>query len=63
MLNTDLTLEEVLPSYVERLAYYPRLYASALSRSVRTTLVLGNAKAIRCRQWLPQLPQLARLLP
>ena len=63
MLNTDLTLEDVLPSYVERLPYYQRLYASALSRSVRATLAKGNKNAIRCRQWLPQLPQLARLLP
>ncbi len=35
VLDTDRTLEEILPFYVGRLPYYQRLYASALSRSVR----------------------------
>ena len=42
MLNTDLTLEEILPFYVRRLPYYQRLYASALSRSMRAAVTLGD---------------------
>ena len=55
MLNTDLTLEEVLPFYAPKLAYYQRLYASALSRSVRSTLALGQHGATSCRDWRKQL--------
>ena len=62
MLNTDLTLEEVLPTYVAKLPYYQRLHASALSRSLRATLLLGDRTAISCREWHLQLPQLARML-
>ncbi len=57
MLNTDLTLEEILPTYVGRLTYYQRLYASALSRSLRTAVTLGDQASIGCRQWLAQLPR------
>ncbi len=62
MLNTDLTLEEILPTYVGRLAYYQRLYASALSRSLRTAVTLGDQASISCRQWLGQLPRSTNLL-
>ncbi len=57
-LNTDLTLEEILPFYVDKLPYYQRLYASALSRSVRTSVVLGNDESNSCREWYTQLPAL-----
>jgi hypothetical protein len=63
MLDTDLTLEDVLPTYVARLPYYQRLHAAALSRSLRGTLKLGDRNAISCRDWFTQLPQLARMLP
>lgn len=56
-LNTDLTLEEILPFYVRRLPYYQRLYASALSRSMRTALILGDQASTSCRQWYTRLPQ------
>ena len=62
MLDTDLTLEEILPSYVGRLHYYQRLYASALSRSVRATMSSGNQALISSRQWRRQLPRLNNLL-
>ena len=55
MLSTDLTLEEVLPTYVAKLPYYERLYAAALSRSLRGTLLLGGQAAINCRQWVTKL--------
>ena len=57
MLDTDLTLEEILPYYAGRLGYYQRLYASALSRSVSTAVTRGNQAALSCRQWQRQLPR------
>ena len=62
MLDTDLTLEEILPFYVGRLPYYQRLYASALSRSVRAAVTLGDQAANSCRQWYVLLPQLKNIL-
>ena len=68
MLDTDLTLEEILPYHVGGLPYFPRLYANALSRSLRTAVNLGDQAATRCRQWSKELPRmeselLARALP
>ena len=62
MLDTDLTLEEILPFYVGRLGYYQRLYASALSRSVRAAVTLGDQASTSCRQWNALLPQLKNIL-
>lgn len=62
ILDTDRTLEEILPFYVSRLPYYQRLYASALSRSMRTTVKLGNQASTSCRQWYTQLPQRESIL-
>jgi hypothetical protein len=58
MLDTDLTLEEILPFYVRRLPYYQRLFASALSRSVRAAVTLGDQASTSCRHWQALLPQL-----
>jgi hypothetical protein len=55
-LDTDLTLEEILPFYVGGMAYYQRLYASALSRSIRGAVILGDQTDIRCRDWHLLLP-------
>ena len=55
MLNTKLTLEEILPFHVSGLSYYQRLYASALSRSVCVALARGEQTAISCKDWLQQL--------
>jgi hypothetical protein len=57
MLDTNRTLEEVLPFYIGRLPYYQRLYASALSRSLRAATILGDQTSMSCRQWLMMLPQ------
>lgn len=57
MLDTDLTLEEILPFHVGELHYYQRLYASALSRSMRAAVILGGQNATRCRQWQMLLPR------
>jgi hypothetical protein len=58
MLDTDLTLEEILPTYVGSLPYYQRLHASALSRSVRAAVIRGDQAAASCRQWRMQLPRM-----
>ena len=63
MLDTDLSLEEILPYYNGRLGYYQRLYASALSRSVNAAVARGDQDAISCRQWRMQLPDVKNLLP
>lgn len=62
MLDTDLTLEEVLPFYARKSPYYQRLYASALSRSVRAAVTLGDQASTSCRQWHLLLPQHANAL-
>lgn len=61
-LNTDFTLEEILPNCVSGLPYYQRLYANALSRSVRTAVILGNQASRSCRQWSMLLPQRNNIL-
>jgi len=60
-LDSDLTLEEILPFYTSKLSYYPRLYASALSRSIRGTVTLGDQNARRCKDWQMLLPRLESL--
>jgi hypothetical protein len=56
-LDTDLTLEEILPFYVGRAPYYQRLYASALSRSIRAAVTLGDQRSMRARDWRRVLPK------
>lgn len=60
--DTDLTLEEVLPFYVGSFAYYQRIYANALSRSVRAAVTLGDQASASCRQWLTLLPRQKNIL-
>jgi hypothetical protein len=55
--DTDLTLEEIMPFHVSGLPYYPRLYASALARSLRAAVVLGDQAASSCREWFALLPR------
>ncbi len=56
-LETDRVLEDVLPTYVGGLPYFQRLYASALSRSLRAAMTLGDQTATSCRRWLQLLPR------
>jgi hypothetical protein len=56
MLDVDLTIEEILPFYVGKLQYYQRLYANALSRSIRGTVTLGEQRTMKCRDWRTVLP-------
>ncbi len=59
-LDSELTLEEILPFYVQRMPYYQRLYASAMSRSLRHTVNLGDDAGVQVRDW--RLPRLERVL-
>jgi hypothetical protein len=61
-LDTDLTLEEILPFYVKKMPYYQRLYANALSRSIRGTVTLGEQRSMKCKDWQTLLPRLDRVL-
>ena len=56
MLDTDLTLEEILPIYSGRIPYYQRLQASAVSRSLSASLHLGDQTSTSCRRWRALLP-------
>ncbi len=62
MLDTDLTLEEILPSYDSGLSYYQRLYGGALRRSVYAAVARGDQGSQSCRQWRMQLPHLNTML-
>ena len=55
-LGTDKTLEEILPFHVSHMSYWQRLYANALSRSIRAAVVLGDQKTKKAKDWLPALP-------
>jgi hypothetical protein len=61
-MDTDLTLEEILPFYVQRMPYWQRLHASALSRSIRGSVTLSDQALTSCRQWNTLLPQLKNVL-
>ena len=61
-LDTELALEEILPFYASRMPYYQRLYASALSHSVRAAVTLGDQAATSCQQWHMLLPRLNKQL-
>ena len=56
-LDNDLTLEEILPFFVRRMPYWQRLHASALSRSIRGTITLGDQRSTKCRDWQVLLPK------
>ena len=60
--DSDLTLEEILPFYVARMPYYQRLYASALSRSIRGAVTLGDQRSIKCRDWGKALPRVEAMM-
>ena len=56
-LDSDLTLEDVLPFYVGRMSYWQRLHASAMSRSLRGTVTLAGQRDVKCRHWQALLPK------
>jgi hypothetical protein len=62
MLDTDLTLEEILPFHVRELSYYQRLHASALSRSLLASVGRSSQAEQSGRAWLKQLPDATHAL-
>ncbi len=61
-LDTDMTLEEILPFHENSMRYYQRLYANALSRSIRGAIILGDQRSINCRDWRMLLPRIDNIL-
>lgn len=61
-LDTDMTIEEILPFYAGRMPYYQRLYASALSRSIRAAVTISGHRDFSCRDWRMALPRLERVM-
>ncbi len=56
-LRSQRTLEDELPVYEARLPYYQRLFAAALSRSVKGSLTAGGQLGMSTEAWLERLPQ------
>ena len=56
-LDSHNPLEEELPFYAGKLPYYQRLFAAALSRSLRSSLIYGDQLGRESRRWLEQLPR------
>lgn len=56
-LKTAKPLEDELPFYEGRLPYYQRLFAAALSRSLKGSLTIGGQLSVESRQWLENLPR------
>ncbi len=56
-LQSDLPLENLLPTYVAEFPYYQRLFASALSRSLRTSMTMGGQLSTPAYDWLQALPR------
>lgn len=61
-LETDQTIEEILPFYAGQFRYYQRLFASALSRSIRASVTLSGERSTPCREWRVLLPSLENVL-
>lgn len=56
-LATEDLLEKGLPVYVAEFPYYQRLFASALTRSLRSSMIMGGQLSVESTHWLKQLPQ------
>ena len=56
-LDSTNPLEDELPFYEAKLPYYQRLFAAALSRSIRASLTYGDQLGTESRAWLEQLPR------
>ncbi len=57
MLDSDLALADILPFHISGMPYYQRLHASALGRSLRATLTLGDQLSMKCSDWHALLPR------
>lgn len=61
-METQDPLEDGLPIYEAHLPYYPRLFAAALSRSIKGSLAMGGQQKRPSRSWLESLPLDAKQL-
>lgn len=61
-LDTDLTLEDILPFYMRRMPYWQRMHANALSRSIRGAITLGGQASMKAREWRLALPAAGKAL-
>lgn len=55
-LATSRPLEDELPIHETNLPYYQRLFAAALSRSMKGSMAAGDQLAIASRQWRSTMP-------
>ena len=55
-MSSDDPLERSLPVYVARFPYYQRLFASALTRSLKASMKMGGQMSVKSKHWLEQLP-------
>ena len=56
-LRSSQALEDDLPVYAAGLPYYQRLFASALSRSLKASLVKGEQLGLGADAWLAKMPR------
>lgn len=61
-MDTDGTLEDVLPFFAGKFTYYRRLNANALSRSLRASATLSGERDKPAREWALALPSANTLL-
>ncbi|MEM7610633.1 MAG: hypothetical protein AAF270_03070 [Pseudomonadota bacterium] len=61
-MDSDGTLEDILPFFAGKFSYYRRLGANALSRSIRATTILNGDRQTPAREWALQLPAASSLL-
>jgi len=56
-LQSQQVLEDELPIYEAGLPYYQRLFAAALSRSLKGSMNLGDQLGVSAETWLSQMPK------
>jgi hypothetical protein len=56
-LRSQRPLEDELPLYEANLPYYQRLFAAALSRSLKESLAIGGQLGADSESWLSRMPQ------
>ena len=61
-LDSKEVLEDGLPVYEAGLTYYQRLFASALSRSLKASLAKGGQTGLSAEAWLERMPRNASRL-
>ncbi|MEN7342503.1 MAG: hypothetical protein AAAFM81_06140 [Pseudomonadota bacterium] len=61
-LDTDGTLDDVLPFFAGKFSYHRRLNANALSRSIRATTTMTGDRDKPVREWALKLPSADALL-